>query len=186
MQQNQPQNLDSLLLRIFRGNENAFEELLEFYDNQLNDYIMGFTKSQSITEEIVQDVFLKIWLNRTTLTEINFFKSYLFVIARNHTLDCLKQINRRKKKEKEWINTIISQASIDVQESSIDESHDKILEGVRSLPCQQRKVYLLRNKGLKQTEIARELNISVETVKKHSMLAKRFLKRRVNEYVAPF
>jgi RNA polymerase sigma-70 factor (ECF subfamily) len=112
MQQNQLQNLESMLLQISSGNQIAFGELFKFYDAPLTTYIMGFTRSQFLTEEIVQDVFLKIWLNRTTLTEIECFKSYLFVTARNHTLDCLKQINRKKKREKEWIDTIINQASV--------------------------------------------------------------------------
>jgi len=83
-----------MLLRISSGNQIAFGELFKYYDTQLASYIMGFTRSQFLTEEIVQDVFLKIWLNRTTLTEIECFKSYLFVTGRNHTLDCLK-VNSR-------------------------------------------------------------------------------------------
>jgi RNA polymerase sigma-70 factor (ECF subfamily) len=96
----------------------------------------------------------------------------------------LKQINRKKKREKEWMNTIINQASIVDQDSLKNKSHEKIEEAVQSLPCQQKKIYLLRNKGLKRMEIARKLNISVETVKKHSMLTKRFLKKRLIENVS--
>lgn len=186
MPQHQLQNLEKLLLEVGSGNEVAFGELLNFYKGQLHSYIIGFTRSLPLTEEIVQDVFLKIWLNRTTLTEIECFKSYLFVIARNHTLDCLKQINRKKKREKEFINTIINQAFIDDQDSLRNKSHEKMEAAVESLPCQQKKIYLLRNEGLKRMEIARKLNISVETVKKHSILAKRFLKKRLLENVSYF
>lgn len=183
MQQDQLQKLDSLLLQVASGNENAFGELLQFYSNQLNSYIMGFTRSQFLTEEIVQDVFMKIWLKRTTLTELNCFRSYLFIIARNHTLDCLKQINRKKKREKECIDTIINHSLSDFQESLIETSHDEIEAALKSLSCQQKKIYLLRNKGLKQIEIARQLNISVETVKKHVMQTKRSLKKRLSKNI---
>lgn len=181
MPQRQLQNLDVLLLEVGSGNENAFAKLFNLYEHQLSCYIIGFTKSQSLTEEIVQDVFLKIWLNRKALIEIHCFKSYLFITARNHTLDCLKQINRKKKREKEWLNSIINQGTIEVEESLIDKSFDKIEAAVKSLPCQQKKIYLLRNNGLKRTEIARKLNISVETVKKHSMLTRRFLKHTLQK-----
>lgn len=183
MLRNSTQNIKSLLLKVAEGNENAFGQLFKTYDNQLNGYILSITKSPPLTEEMVQDVFLKIWMNRSSLTEIESFKSYLFIIARNHTFDCLKQISRKKKREKEWINTFINHTSIETPESLIDRSPDKIEEAVKSLPCQQKKIYLLRNKGLKQMEIARKLDISVETVKKHSMLAKRFLKKRLSENI---
>src|SRR5665647_901695 len=125
MQENCLQNLNLLLMQVASGYENAFEALFKFYDSQLNAYIMTITKSQPLTEEIVQDVFLKIWLNRESLTEIDSFKSYLFVIARNHTFDCLKQIKRKQKREKEWIDMVINDSLNAPIESSPDVLYQK-------------------------------------------------------------
>ena len=182
MIQNSTQNIKSLLLKVAEGNENAFGQLFKTYDNQLNGYIMSITRSEYLTQEMVQDVFLKIWMNRTSLTEIGCFKSYLFVIARNHTFDCLKQISRKKKQEKEWLDMVIHHPPNDHNET--DKPYEKIQEAVKLLPPQQKKIYTLRRKGMKQVEIAQELNISIGTVKKHTCLAMRFLKNQVSTQTA--
>jgi len=183
MLQNSTQNIKLLLLKVAEGDENAFEKLFKYYSSKLKDYILIITKSSVLTEEIVQDVFLKIWLNRTFLTKIDSFKSYLFVIARNYTFDCLKQINRKKKQEKEWVNTIINHSLNELIESLTDNSHERIDTAIKLLPPQQKKIYALRIKGMKQAEIAQNLNISTETVKKHTYLATRFLKNRLKASV---
>ena len=184
MFQNSTQNTKSLLQKVAEGNENAFEKLFKTYDSQVNDYILGIIKSVPLAQEMVQDVFLKIWTNRRTLTEIGSFQSYLFIIARNHTLDCLKQINRKKKRENEWMNMTINHHTHDYCEVATDQSYEKVQQAVSLLPPQQKKIYALRRSGMKQSEIAQELSLSVETVKKHTMLAVRFLKNQLGTQVS--
>lgn len=179
MLQNSTQAMKLILLKVSEGNENAFEELFKYYDSQLHGYILSITKSPTLAEEIVQDVFLKIWLNRASLTEIDSFKPYLFVIARNYTFDCLKRINRKKKREKEWANSIINHSLNEPGESSTYNSHEKIDRIIKLLPPRQKTIYILRREGMKQAEIAQNLNISTETVKKHTHLALRFLKDKL-------
>jgi RNA polymerase sigma-70 factor (family 1) len=177
----------SLLLKVAEGNEDAFRQLFKIYYNQLGDYIMHITESEPLTQEIVQDVFLKIWINRSSLADINCFKAYLHVVARNHAFNCLKQIAREKKQNKEWVNTVLHLASNDFEETSSAEAWDLIDEAVELLPAQQKKVYTLSRKhGMKQLEIARELNISLETVKKHMVLALRFLKNHLRTHIGFF
>jgi RNA polymerase sigma-70 factor (ECF subfamily) len=179
MPDNLTPNTNLLLDEVAKGNESAFGELFNAYDIPLNVYILKITKSEPLTRELVQDVFLKIWMNRSSLTQIECFRSYLFVIARNLTFDCLKQINRRKKREKEWINIAINHPSNQITESTTNISHEKIEAAVKLLPPQQKKVYVFKKNGMKGTEIAKELNISEGTVKKHMVLAMRFLKNHI-------
>jgi len=183
MLQNSTQPIKLLLLKVAAGNENAFTELFKYYDSQLNGFVLNITKSPTLAEEIVQDVFLKIWQNRTSLTEVDSFKAYLFVIARNYTFDCLKQINRKKKREKEWANTLVNHSLTEPIESSTYNSHEKIDRIIKRLPPRQKKIYTLRSEGMKQAEIAQNLNISTETVKKHTYLAMRFLKDQLKAIV---
>lgn len=179
MQQNQLHNLNLLLMQVALGDENAFREIHDFYGSQLNDYIMGLTRSRFLTEEVAQDVFLKIWLNRKNLLEINCFTSYLFVIARNHTFDCLKQINRKKKREKKWMSVVVNTLQNDTTETPMERSNEIIDAAVKMLPPRQKKIYFLRREGAKPQKIAEELSISVGTVKKHQELAIRFLRNQI-------
>lgn len=180
-------NIKILLLRVSEGDENAFAQLFKEYYNQLGDFIHRITESETLTQEIVQDVFLKIWLNRSSLAEIDSFKAYLLVVARNHAFNCLKQIARENARKKEWVNSVLQQASINVNEDASIDTNNLIDEAVELLPPQQKKVYVLsRREGLKQVEIAYLLNISLETVKKHMVLALRFLKNHLRTQIGMF
>ena len=182
MHQQPVNNIKELLTKVAEGNEKAFRQVFDMYHHQLGEFIMRLTESERITQEIVQDVFLKIWINRNTLAEIDCFKAYLFVVAKNHAFNCLKQIAREKMRQKEWVDSVVRAASIeeDDEENNVLISINKIDEAVSLLPPQQQKVYLLsRMDGMRQQAIASELNISLETVKKHMVLALRFLKNHL-------
>lgn len=176
-----------LLLKVAEGDENAFSTLFKTYYNHLGEYILRLTECQQLTQEIVQDVFLKIWLNRSSLAGIDCFKGYLLVVARNHAFNCLKQIARERTRKKKWVNTVLHHASHTIEDTDIYDPGCLIDKAVELLPSQQKKVYTLSRKdGIRQQEIARELNISHETVKKHMVLALRFLKNHLRSHISLF
>jgi RNA polymerase sigma-70 factor (family 1) len=181
--QDSTNNIKALLLRVSEGDEYAFGEIFKAHCHQLGEFILRITESEQLAEEIVQDVFLKIWLNRRSLAEIDCFKAYLYVMARNHAFNCLKQIAREKSRKKEWVNTVLHHAVNNFWEPAGTDTGKLIDEAVELLPPQQNKVYLLsRYEGLRQEEIASKLNISLETVKKHMVLALRFLKNHLRTH----
>lgn len=138
---------------------------------------MRIAESKPLAQEIVQDVFLKIWINRTSLADIESFRAYLFVVARNHAFNCLKQLARERNRKKEWISNVLHDASYMLDTTPEIDVGLLVDTAVDLLPPQQKKVYLLsRKEGFKQEEIARELGISLETVKKHMVLALRSIK----------
>ena len=176
-----------LLSRVAEGDENAFGQLFKTYYNLLGEFILRITESLPLTQEIVQDVFVKIWVNRCSLAKVDSFKAYLFVVARNHAFNCLKQIAREKSHKKEWVNSVLHHAVNDVEEIDTIDTGKLIDEAVELLPSQQKKVYTLsRRNGIRHQEIARELNISHETVKKHMVLALRFLKNHLRSHLSLF
>lgn len=162
-----------LLLHTATGNEFAFRQLMNTYQPLLLSFVYQLTRSQNTTEEIVQDVFLKIWMNRESLAHVHNFRSYLFIVCRNYALDQLRKIIREKKLLSEWEK---DHAAPDTETPATGSEAEIIFtildEAVAHLPPQQQKVYLLsRRQGLTHAQIARETGLSVLTVKKYMKLA---------------
>lgn len=152
-----------------QGNERAFRVLFDRYHKKLALYIFRITKSMEISEDIVQEVFLKIWINRSELTEVKNFKTYLFVISKNAAFNWLKSDARQSL----MLDVIdVHHEALETESVETDERYLLIDEAIDCLPDQQRKVYILsRHERLKYEEIALQMNISRETVKKYLQIA---------------
>lgn len=159
-----------MLKHVADGSDEAFKQLFTLYHHQLGTYIYRLTDSMELAEEVVQDVFLKIWMSRETLTGIENFKAYLFVISKNHALNCLRKLARERSYYNEWDDNVVNAIS---SENDKYEPYYSILdEAINNLPTQQKTVYLLsRHQRLKYAEIAERLNLSKETVKKYLQIA---------------
>ncbi|KAA9038662.1 RNA polymerase sigma-70 factor [Ginsengibacter hankyongi] len=161
-------NERELLLLISQADENAFAKLFDYYRNRIYGIALKLTHSTTIAEEIVQDVFLKIWLRRDTLNEIDNFSAYLFTIARNETYKILKQIAKSFKIVALDENNRYL-AHDNAQNYITDKEYGNLLQkAIDRLPGQQKQVYYLMKEGdLKRDEVAHHLNIQPETVKYH-------------------
>jgi len=161
----------TLLLKVAEGDERAFCALFEQYHRLLATHIMRITRSQELTEEIVQDVFLKIWMSRETLSEIHDLRAYLYIVSKNHALNGLKRIARERAtfSDADW--NLLEKSFIPAEPE--EPGHYGLIdEAINRLPPQQQKVYLLsRHERKKYTEIADQLGLSRETVKKYLQLA---------------
>jgi RNA polymerase sigma-70 factor (family 1) len=157
-----------LLLQIATGDQFAFRKLFMMYHQQLGNFIFRITESKELAEEIVQDVFMKIWTQRQSLNEVQSFKAYLFVLSRNHSLNSLRKLARERLRKVQWEDNFAN-----IPESAEMMDYYTLLDkAIDLLPPQQQKVYLLsRHKRLKYMEISNELNISAETVKKYLKIA---------------
>lgn len=158
----------ALVVQMAQGDETAFRQLFDRYWDNIYGVALTFTKSPDIAEEIVQDVFLKIWLKRDQLPAVEKFDAYLFIVARNHIL------NKLRKKIKE--EPLLDLALDEIQESAntpenivVTKEYERLVrQAVEQLPPQQRLIYnLSRQQGLSQEEIAASLHISRNTVKSH-------------------
>jgi RNA polymerase sigma-70 factor (family 1) len=160
----------AILQQIAKGDERAFRWLFNQYHHKLGSYIFKITKSHELAEEVVQDTFLKIWSNRDSLSTVANFDAYLYVISKNHALNCIKRIASER-----LLTTEIGVATYDIQIEESDEDHERDLlidEAINHLPPQQRIVYLLsRHERLKYSEIADRLSLSRETVKKYLQIS---------------
>lgn len=161
----------ALLLKVAEGDERAFRALFEQYHGLLATHIMRITRSQELTEEIVQDVFLKIWMSRETLSEIHDLRAYLYIVSKNHALNSLKKAARERStfSDADW--NLVEKSFVST-ESEEPDHYGLIDEAINRLPPQQQKVYLLsRHERKKYSEIADQLGLSRETIKKYLQLA---------------
>jgi len=167
----------SLLSRISNGDHVAFASLFSHHRNKVYTTALRLTGSYTEAEEIVQDVFVKIWVGRQKLTEVQDIESYLFIIARNLIYDAMKRTARRKAKLKVDIparDFSLPEAENILQEKQLEQV---VRDAIDQLPAQQKAVYLLaRNEGLTKSEIAERLQLSPHTVKSHYDRAVRSLR----------
>ncbi len=140
-----------------------------------------------MTEEIVQDVFVKVWLNREVLLKVDNFTSYLFILTRNYTLNCIRKLVRDRKQQEQYDKEILT------EELNADEPEGQFTDGeyqsmidraIAQLPPQQQKVFILRQKGFKNPEIAKQMNISTDSVKKYQQWALKSVSEFVKTHAA--
>jgi RNA polymerase sigma-70 factor (family 1) len=163
-----------LLLAVSQGDERAFTTLYNHYHQRLGLHIYRITKSTELAEEVVHDVFLKIWLNRETLAEIDNFSVYLYVISKNAALNCLKRIAREKAVTTD-LDPVLDQIPM-METPEEDYRYILIDEAIDRLPPQQRQAYLLaRHERLTYAEVALRMGLSKETVKKYLQIATEFI-----------
>lgn len=172
-----------LLTQIAAGNESAFAQLFYKFHQELGDYVYRLTKSLPLTEEIIQDVFIKIWTQRKHLNKIEHFRAYLFTISRNYTLNVMRNEARKALLYQEWITNFEESTELETV-SDLEKYFILIDQAVASLPPQQQKAWLMsRKEGLKHEEIAIRLQLSKETVKRHITLAMAFISSYVKSRV---
>jgi RNA polymerase sigma-70 factor (ECF subfamily) len=170
-------NENALLELVAQGDESAFRIVFDHYRDAIFAFSLKVTRHESIAEEIVQDVFLKIWINRSGLAEIRNFADFLYIIARNHTFNSLRSLARERKLSVDT-SADLQIAGVSTEAIIIQRDYDRLLlQAVSQLPPQQKLVYTLgRQQGLSREEIATQLNISPGTVKVHMAQALRTLR----------
>jgi RNA polymerase sigma-70 factor (ECF subfamily) len=187
LEQNSLHNEKDLLLRVAEGDESAFRVLYDHYRKKIYALGLFLARSESQAQELVQDVFLKIWEKRRQLREIDHFNAWLRTIARNTAINYL----RARAMEKLSLDRLpVHETSTCFTEDDVaDREYSLLLQAaIRQLPPQQQKVYMLhRQQGLCHEAVAEQLDISVLTSKKYMKLALRsiriFLEHRMDTAV---
>lgn len=175
---------------INEGNKEAFKILFELYYGKLLYVAQSYISNKEDAEEIVQDVFLKVWKKRKSITSnIN---GYLFKVTKNSCLDYLRS---KKHKLSNTHNIVQLEAFInhnalaDNDTSSIleKELEKRIQASIELLPEKCKKVFVKsRVEGLKNREISDELDISIKTVENHMSKAIRHMRLHLREFLSFF
>lgn len=155
---------NDLLQRLRRGDEAAFDEIFRSWYASLVRAAESIVRSRAVAEELVQDVMLELWRRRESLVEGGSAQAYLFQSVRNRSLNYVRheRVERRAEPEAERVAQIQAPAQSLLVEEEIDVA---LRRAVAGLPDRCREVFeLSRIHGLKYSEIATVLGISVKTV----------------------
>lgn len=156
-----------LLGLVSAGDQTAFRKLYAFYYKRLYHFALALVKIRESAEEIVEDVFVRIWQQRENLHTIKNLRVYLYTATKNASLNYLSQKARQSITEPfDHIHVELNDSSITPEQILITaEIHQKIQKAVEALPPRCKMVFkLVREDGLKYKEIAEILNISVNTI----------------------
>lgn len=169
------------LLRV--GDIEAFEKVFFTFADRLYYFAFRYLRNQHDAEEIVQDVFVKLWENRAKLNEQLSFSGYIFTIARNTIFNQnRKKVNEQAYQEyvKVFLDNSTSKTEDDLIYSDIKAIVDKVVE---DLPPQRKLIYKMsREKGLSYREIAQELGLSERTIEAHIRLALKTLTKVLDDH----
>lgn len=166
-----------LLLRLQEGDHNVFEFLFNKYNDKLYSFVLSICGDTDLTQDIIQDVFVKIWMNRSHLDEVENINAYIFKIAHNHLIDQLRKFARDTiAKEEFFADENQNSPCSPLQYTEERNLNDLLDSALKKLPIQQQRIYLL-SKDYSYDEIADMLNLSSSTVRNHMMKAKENLRK---------
>jgi RNA polymerase sigma-70 factor (family 1) len=171
-----------LLSRISQGDEAAFTEVFYRYGQRVWWFIFKRTKSRSIADEIVQEVFMKLWVRKEDASGIGDLQSYIYTMAVNKTYDHFKKVASDSRKLEHLWHRMKEMAAPNVVEEMVDfrESQEIVNQAIQQLPPQRKKIYQLhRIEGLSYEEIADMLHISKSTVSSQLVEAAKFIREYV-------
>lgn len=176
-----------LIRKIAGGDRAAFAVLYGQHLSGLYNYVYLFTKSKARAEEIVQDVFVKIWEKRAGLVYINAFKPYLYRSAKNVLLDEVRR-NAVKARAIVALKPDSEESHTKTDDSIIYKEYQKIADQAISLLPEKRKaIFLMRTREeLSLDEIAENLGISKSVVKKQLYAGISFVRQYLHKHEAHF
>lgn len=156
----------SLINELKRGNRLAFSQLYRMHYPKIYAFLRTLLRDEYLAEEISQDVFFRLWVNRESLDEsVQSLEPYLFTLARN----TVNNFHKKKSVEENYLNSLEEESDNPIENSIYyKELLTLINSAIDQMPAQQQKIFRLsREQGLQNAEIAEKLHLSKRTVEKH-------------------
>lgn len=170
---------NDLMKELQRGNEKAFQVLFEKFCPPLYVFAERLVKDQEVVADIVQEAFLKYWIHHEDFDNFYKLKSYLYVIVRHLALNVLRDSKRQQLMDV----SLIADSDIAFQEQVMEEEAYRIFyHAIEQLPQQMRRVIEYSLGGLKNAEIAEEMDIAEESVHSYKKQAYKKLKDSLKDH----
>jgi RNA polymerase sigma-70 factor (ECF subfamily) len=187
-------NEKHLLSGLQSGDEETYIFLFREYYVSLCAYSQRYVGRKDIAEEIVSEIFFKMWSNRKSLKITDSIKGYLFRAVANNSLYHLRKVKKEKSLE-EYLSAraIENNRSAAYPDEIVEQSlameviHNQIEEAVNHLPTQQQRAFKLKRfEGKKNKEVAEEMELSVKTVEMHLSKAMTTIRERLKDTLPAF
>jgi RNA polymerase sigma-70 factor (family 1) len=164
----------NLIKGLKEGAYSSYETLFKLYYVKFVYYAKSLVGDLDAAKDLVQEAFMKVWLNRKKLREELSIHNYLFVLVRRASLNFI-----RDRKNMEVLDPDLAEEVHESVQASSEEKIKLVKSAVDSLPAQRKAVFKLsREEGLRNKEIAEQLNLSEKTVERHMTLALRDLRNK--------
>lgn len=175
-----PEGDSSFVKRLKLGQIEAFDLLYERYCHKLYTFSRSLLKTHEDAEGVVQEVFLRVWSKRNELQEHKSFKSFLFRLAYNVTIDHF----RKRVKDHKYLNFVVNQAQKKCQDPldllEYSDLKKEVEKAINELPLKRKQVFQMsRQEGLSYNEIALSKQISTKTVEHHINLALKYIRKQL-------
>ena len=178
----QPGTYDEVeaLKLLAEGRQKGFTQIYDRYAKGISNLGYKYLHSEALVEDYVQEVFLAVWLQRESFQDVDFFRGYLFTIAKNTALKKLKKIANEELRNEEYFNLKPATSENNIDDYLLNKDMRRAVE---ELPSTQRTVFqLVVSEGLSHKDVAEQLNLSQQTVSNTMTMAVKTLKLQLKLY----
>ena len=175
-------NAEKIIQRLKKDDKSAVDELFGYYYPRLYHFSKSILKIETEIDDILQEVFVKIWLNRQKISSAETFNAYIFTITKNEVLNLIRsKLKHHTFKEELYLRSVAEeyQTQNHLEYNEIKIAIDRLVE---DLPEKRKQVFILsRTEGLSNKEIALQLNISEKTIEDHITHAIKHIKSSLKD-----
>jgi RNA polymerase sigma-70 factor (ECF subfamily) len=173
-----------LLQRIALGDSEAFSVIFNRYKNKVLSFCTHILQSNILAEEVLQEVMLKLWLLGYKIEDIDHLDGWLRRVARNRSIDLLRQQKNAQLHYLENKNNIDHLSNFTEETVLLRDARRLVEEGIAALPAQQKKVYeMIEKEAHTVEEVSELLGLQVSTVNTHLKLARKSLRNFLSKHI---
>ena len=159
----------------------AWKEFFDSYYGALCNHCSRIVPERSAVEDIVQEVFIKIWDGNVVFENENALSAYLYRSVTNNALKYLRDTHVEEERLQQWCEAEQDMSEDEFSSVVQEEVLRKLRELIDQLPAERRKILLMSMEGMKGEEIAEQLGVSINTVKQQKYRAYKFIKERLGD-----
>ncbi len=177
----------TLVKALKNGDKVAFEKIFHMYHKQLYFFCYSFLNQKEDAENLTQDVFVKLWVNRASLDCEKSFSGFLFTMTKNLALNHIRKTIHQQIFVNQLLNDNLEDCYQTDKQVSLNEVKNSLNKLLNRLPAKRKEIFILsREKGLSHKEISKRLGVSIHTVESQMSKALKFIRNGLKDFAQTF